>query len=118
MTTVRSALSFYFDTLLFLFAVCLIRTMNQHEGGSNVSANVAVAILECKTRRENGDAWSGVPEDGDMADFYISDMDFFDEQSLVIVYSVREGITVSCSDCLSAHLLIMIDDRPGSDCNG
>ena len=56
---------------------------------------MAFAILECETRSgrcDKEDEFGGGRED----DFHIFDMDFFDEQSLVIVYqSYAEEGTVS-----------------------
>ncbi|KAH8120371.1 anaphase-promoting complex, cyclosome, subunit 4-domain-containing protein [Phellopilus nigrolimitatus] len=70
--------------------ICMIRASHQHEGGSRTASIVAVAILECRSASEDEDA---VPEDDEGDKFHIFDMDFFDEESLVIVYEsyAKEG---------------------------
>ena len=47
---------------------------------------MAFAILECKVRLETETEEDGVPEAVQEEDFHILDMDFFDDESLVIVY--------------------------------
>ena len=59
-------------------------------------SNVAVATLECKTRERTRDADIEVETSGNEG-FHIFDMDFFDEESLVIVYQsyAEEGTLFS-----------------------
>lgn len=69
--------------MIYVFLVCIIRaSYQQHEGDSRPPFEIEVAVLECKTEREQSDANPDVPE---YAEFQILDMDFFDGESLVVV---------------------------------
>jgi len=75
--------------------LCMIRASYHHEGDTRTPPKIAVALLECKTATGSGFGDTGVPEsdDGSVDAFHIFDMDFFDEENLVIVYRsyAREG---------------------------
>ncbi|KAI5124653.1 hypothetical protein M0805_004261 [Coniferiporia weirii] len=74
--------------------LCLVRASYQHAENSRTASSVGVAVLECKTRGEGGDAMDIVPETSEGDDFHIFDMNFFDEKNLVVVYQsyAREGL--------------------------
>lgn len=88
---------------------------HHHEGDTRSPPNLAVAILECKTALGSaaGNASTGVPESEDGSVFHILDMDFFDENSLVIVYRsyAREGSYQTRVFPCRTTLLIMIDTQ-------
>ncbi|KAL5495217.1 hypothetical protein ACEPAI_680 [Sanghuangporus weigelae] len=70
--------------------LCIIRASQWHDNSSNHRHSVAFAILECKSRSGRCDGEDELEDE----DFHIFDMDFFDEQSLVIVYQsyAEEGV--------------------------
>ena len=81
---------------------------------------MAFAILECKVRLETETEEDGVPEAVQEEDFHILDMDFFDDERLVIVYQKngKEGKFVTVVTlclffyldmCRRKRLLIGID---------
>ena len=67
-------------------------------------ARVAIALLDCKS----GSGAEDKPGDLDSRNFHIFDMDFFDEQSLVIVYqSYAEEGTFSFFPLHYLHIIIV-----------
>ena len=67
----------------------MIRTSyQQHAGGSRPEFAVSAAILECKVGHAPDEAWEEGPgaEENGGEEFRVVDMDFFDEESLAVVY--------------------------------
>ena len=73
--------------------VCMIQSSCGHAEGSWAASGVAVAVFECA--EDLGEAGEEGSASGSGGKFEILDMDFFDEESLVLVYrsteSEREG---------------------------
>lgn len=64
----------------------MIRSTYRHEGAGNIQCKVSIALLECGIRSEEGQAWLNVPDEELLDEFSVLDLDFFDEQHLVMVY--------------------------------
>ncbi|EJD03914.1 uncharacterized protein FOMMEDRAFT_167218 [Fomitiporia mediterranea MF3/22] len=62
--------------------LCIIRASYEHVGSSRTVSGVAAAILDCRSAEDSPDDDTGI----EGLCFHIFDMDFFDEESLVIVY--------------------------------
>ena len=76
--------------------MCLIQSACGHAEGSWAARGVAVAVFECVEEANRGEG------DGREAEgFDVLDMDFFDEESLAVVYRAgdRTGELVSVSLC-------------------
>lgn len=91
----------------------MIRASYHHEGDTRTPPKIAVALLECKTATGSELGDTDVPEsdDGSVDAFHIFDMDFFDEENLVIVYRsyAKEGSYLTRVFSCRTTLLIMID---------
>ena len=68
--------------------MCLIQSACGHAEGSWAASGVAVAVFECVEERDRGegDEEEGRAEAEGRKRFDILDMDFFDAESLAVVY--------------------------------
>jgi hypothetical protein len=64
-------------------SVCLVR-MDYEQEASNQPPQVAVAMVECRVRKE-------IQEPQEMTDYFdLLEADFFDDESMIIVYRLRD----------------------------
>ena len=66
--------------------MCLIRAVYHHAENSRTTVSAAYAVVECRSRGDGGSSHSSVPGDAHTREFHVLEMDFFDEQNIVIVF--------------------------------
>ena len=112
-SSVSVSISIYSGCQADFYRVVCVFSLQHTYGVPEPSCSASVAVIRCALVEDETSEWLNLPTDTPPEEISVLDFDFFDSDSLVVVYTSKnvEGLSVGeCSGSIEAdHEL----DRPG-----